>query len=121
MVEKFKPGEKVFLKKYQELHGVTIEKSKELPLEEKKEKIKQAIEEIKKEIENLPEIKKEASFHPTMPADQLIGLLAQAIKITLDKGVREGFVFIYNETNNPYVIDAFHDILIGHFTHLISQ
>ncbi|GIW66681.1 MAG: hypothetical protein KatS3mg095_0579 [Candidatus Parcubacteria bacterium] len=120
MAENLKKGENIFLKRYEELHRVTIEESKKFPVHEKKEKIKQTIESIKKEIEDLPSFKSEISFHPTMPANQLTNLLAQAIQIAINDGVDKALKFIY-QTGNPYLVDAFHDILIGHFIHLISN
>ncbi|MCS7200956.1 MAG: hypothetical protein NZ822_02320 [Patescibacteria group bacterium] len=113
-------GESAFLKKYQEVHGLSPEESKQLPHPEKGKKIKETIEEIKKEIENLPQVTREISFHPTMPATQITNTLAQAIQIAINDGVDKGISFVY-QTNNPYLIDAFHDILISHFIHLISE
>lgn len=126
MPGELKKGEKLFLDKHQK-----IQKSKEIKTKETKSKenishfeiakeISQTIESIKKEIENLPEMQKEMSYHPTMPANQTTNILAQAIKIALDEGIDQGIKFIY-ETKNPYLIDAFHDILIGHFLDLILK
>jgi len=55
-----------------------------------------------------------------MPISQMSNVLAQAIDIALNEGVEKGFEFIY-KTNNPYLIDAFHDLLIGHFVDLLMR
>lgn len=120
-LEGLKKGESAFLRKYQEVHGISPEKSKESSSHfEVAKEISQTIESIKKEIENLPQITREMSYHPTMPATQTTNTLAQAVKIALDEGVDKAIKFIY-ETKNPYLIDAFHDILIGHFLDLILK
>jgi hypothetical protein len=116
-MEQHRKGEKEFLRKFE-----TLQKEKPeiiVPLETK-EKVKNTLEKIKKEIEELPEIRREKEFHEQMPANQITNILAQAIQIALDESLEEGFKFIY-QTNNPYLIDAFHDILIGHFVHLLMK
>jgi hypothetical protein len=110
-----KPGEVKFLEKFEQIH-------KEKPKAEKdvKEKVILTLEEIKKEIEELPEIKREEEFHHNVPISQATNILAQAIQIALTEGVEKGLEFI-KKTNNPYLIDAFHDLLIGHFVDLIMK
>lgn len=121
MAGELRKGEELFLGKHREIHGGKEIKSKEgLSHFEVAKEISQTIESIKKEIENLPEMTREMSYHPTMPASQTTNILAQAIKIALDEGVDKAIKFIY-ETKNPYLIDAFHDILIGHFLDLILK
>jgi hypothetical protein len=116
-MEQLREGEKKFLRKFETLHKENPEII--VPLETKK-KVKHTLKEIQKEIEELPEIKREEEFHEQMPADQMTNILAQALQIALDDGLEDGFKFIY-KTNNPYLIDAFHDILIGHFVHLLKK
>ena len=116
MVEKLRKGEEKFLKKFEALHK---EKPEFLTLE-KPEKIRYTLEEIKKEIEELPEIKREEEFHHSMPINQMTNVLAQAIDIALNESIEKAFEFIY-KTNNPYLVDAFHDLLIGHFLDLLTQ
>jgi len=116
-MEQLRKGEEKFLRKFETLHKEKPEII--IPLETK-EKVRHTLEEIKKEIEELSEIKREEEFHEQMPASQITNILAQAIQIALDEGLEEGFKFIY-QTNNPYLIDAFHDILIGHFVHLLMK
>ncbi len=118
MVEvfKLKPGEKKFLETLERVH-------KEKPvLYEKKpeERIKHTIEEIKNQIADLPEIQREEEFHHNVEQSQITNVVAQAIQISLEKGVDEGLRFIY-KTKNPYLIDLFHDLLVGHFVELLFQ
>ncbi len=110
-----KPGEKKFLEKFEQIH-------KEKPKDYKgaKEKVSLTIEKIKEEIEELPEIKREGEFHHNIPISQSINILAQAIQIAINEGVEKGLKFIMI-TNNPYLIDAFHDLLIGHFVGLVMK
>jgi hypothetical protein len=117
MVEKLKKGEEKFIKKFETLHK---EKPEFVALERHEEKVRFTLEEIKREIEKLPEIKREEEFHHPMPISQMTNVLAQAIDVALNEGVEKGFEFIY-KTNNPYLIDAFHDLLIGHFVDLLIR
>jgi len=55
-----------------------------------------------------------------MPVNQMTNILAQAIDIALDEGIEEALKFIY-QFNNPYLVDAFHDLLIGHFVDLLIR
>ncbi|GIW67583.1 MAG: hypothetical protein KatS3mg096_451 [Candidatus Parcubacteria bacterium] len=115
MVEKFRPGEQKFIQRFETLH-----KEKPKTIEETKEKIRYTLEEIKKEIEELPEIRREEEFHETITAGQVTNILAQALDLVINEGVEEGLKFI-RKTNNPHLIDQFHDILIGHFLDLLKQ
>jgi hypothetical protein len=117
MVEQLRRGEEKFIKKFEALHR---ERPELAALERHEEKVRFTLEEIKKEIEELPEIKREEEFHHSMPISQMSNVLAQAIDIALNEGVEKGFEFIY-KTNNPYLIDAFHDLLIGHFVDLLMR
>ena len=117
MVEKFRPGEEKFIQRFETLHK---ERPSAISHKETEERIKYTLEEIKKEIEELPEIKREEEFHETMPIEPMTNILSQAINIAINEGVEKGFEFI-RKTNNPYLIDAFHDLLIGHFLHLLKQ
>lgn len=109
-------GEEKFIRTFEKIH-------KEKPyLYEKKpeERVKHIIEEIKVQISDLPEIKREVEFHQNIPVQQVTNVLAQAIQLAIEEGVEEGLKFIY-QTKNPYLIDAFHDILIGHFIGLVKN
>jgi len=117
MVEQLRRGEKKFIRKFEALHK---ERPELTTLERHEEKVKFTLAEIKKEIEELPEIKREEEFHHSMPINQMTNILAQAIDIALNEGVEKAFEFIY-KTNNPYLIDAFHDLLIGHFVDLLKR
>ncbi len=117
-MENLRKGEIKFIERFERIHG---EKPKGLKPHEIEPKIKHTIEEIKKEIEKLPEIQQEKEeFHPQMPISQITNVLAQAIQLAIEEGVEEALKFIY-KTKNPYLIDAFHDILIGHFSELLSK
>jgi hypothetical protein len=117
MPEQFRKGEEKFFRKVEYLHK---EKPEIANLESKEDKVKFTLEEIKKEIEKLPEIKREEEFHHSILIDQMTNVLAQAIKIAINEGVEEAFKFIY-QFNNPYLVDAFHDLLVGHFTKLLEE
>lgn len=114
---RLRKGEEKFFQKFEALHQKA---PFEIPKTEAKEKIKETLEVIKKEIEELPTIKQEKKYHETLPADKMTNVLAQAIKIALDEGVEKGLEFLM-QTNNPYLIDAFHDLLVGHFIDLITK
>lgn len=109
-------GEQKFLEKVETLH----KERPGFPEKSKEEKVKITLEEIKREIEELPEVKSEISFHPQYSPSQMTNILAQAIQIAINESIEEGFKFIY-KTNNPYLIDAFHDLIIAHFINLIKQ
>lgn len=111
-----RPGEKKFLETLEKIH-------KEKPsLYERKpeERIRHTVEEIKKQIVELPEIKREEEFHHDVPQDQFNNIIAQSIQIALNESVEKALEFVY-QTKNPYIIDAFHDILIGHFLNLLFK
>ena len=117
MVEQLRKGEEKFIRKFEALHK---EKPELSALERHEEKIRFTLEEIKREIEELPEIKREQEFHHSMPISQMTNVLAQAIDIALNEGVEKSFEFIY-KTNNPYLIDALHDRLSEHFVDLLMR
>jgi len=117
MVEQLKKGEEKFIRKFEALHK---EKPEITTLEKHEDKIKFTLEEIKKEIEELPEIKREEEFHHSMPINQMTNILAQAIDIALSESIEKSLEFIY-KTNNPYLVDAFHDLLVGHFVNLLTR
>jgi pyruvate carboxylase len=117
MVEQLRKGEEKFIRKIEALHK---EKPELATLEKHAEKVRFTLEEIKKEIEELPEIKREEEFHHSMPVNQMTNVLAQAIDIALNEGIEEALKFIY-KFNNPYLVDAFHDLLIGHFVDLLMR
>lgn len=112
----FKRGEEKFLRKFEEIHK---ERPPVLSKEEAKEKVKRTIEEIKKEIESLPEIKKEAEIHH-ISVPQITNTLAQALELALDEDPAKGLEFIY-QRGNPFLIDAFHDILVGYYLDLLQR
>jgi response regulator RpfG family c-di-GMP phosphodiesterase len=117
MVEQLRKGEEKFIRKIETLHK---ERSELAALERHEEKVRFTLEEIKREIEELPEIKREEEFHHSMPISQMTNVLAQAIDMALNNGVEEALKFIY-KFNNPYLVDAFHDLLVGHFVDLLMR
>ncbi len=109
-------GEKKFLEKFEKIH-------QEYPYlqEAHPEKgVKLTLEKIKEEIQNLPETKTEVSFHPHFNFQQSTNILSQAIQIAIEEDVAKALDFIY-KTKNPYLIDAFHDLLVAHFLSLIQK
>jgi hypothetical protein len=118
-MEKFKPelkpGEIKFLEKFEQIH-----KERPTSPEEVNKKVILTIEKIKEEIENLSEIKREQEFHHGISINDSTNILAQAIHLALTEGVEKGLEFI-RKTNNPYLIDAFHDLLVAHFVDLIIK
>ncbi len=83
--------------------------------------IKLEIEEIKKEIDESIKKLKQNENHSFLNLNQMNNLLAQAIYIAItENDIEKALDFIY-KTNNPYLIDAFHDLLIGHFLSLLKN
>jgi hypothetical protein len=117
MVEQLRKGEEKFIRKFEALHK---EKPDLAVLEKHEEKVRFTIEQIKREIEELPEIKREEELHHSMSINQMTNVLAQAINIALNEDVEKALKFIY-QFNNPYLVDAFHDLLIGHFVDLLMK
>jgi len=117
MVEQLRKGEEKFIRKFEALHK---ERPELATLEKHEEKVRFTIEEIKREIEELPEIKREEEFHHSMSISQMTNILAQAIDLALNEDVEKALGFIY-KFNNPYLVDAFHDLLIGHFVDLLMR
>jgi hypothetical protein len=117
MEQPYLKGEQQFLRKFESTHKE--QKQEFIEFNKTKEKVRYTLEEIKKEIQELPEIKREEEFHKEMPSEQMTDILSQAIEIALKDGIEKGFQFIYS-TKNPYLIDAFHDLLVSHFVDLLS-
>ena len=115
-VFKLKPGEKKFLETFEKVHKEKPTLSEKQP----EERIKQTLEEIKKQIADLPEIKREQEFHRNLPQEEMNNIIAQAVQIALNENIENALRFVY-QTRNPYIIDAFHDILIGHFVEIIIK
>jgi signal recognition particle GTPase len=115
-IENLKPqkGEEEFLKHFESHHHFEKLRQEQLVTKEKAQKtIEDFIKQLHQEIENLPEIKKEAEVHHQSLKD-ISHLLAQAVYLSLKEGILEGLKFIAT-TKNPHLIDAFHDLLTGHF------
>lgn len=110
-----KPGEIKFFEKFEQIH-----KEKPKTIEEAKEKVTLTIEKVKEEIESFPEFKEEQKIHHGSISEQTVNILAQAIQIAINESVEKALEFI-KKTNNPYLLDAFHDLLVGHFISLIVK
>ncbi|MEM4648108.1 MAG: hypothetical protein QXO12_02260 [Candidatus Pacearchaeota archaeon] len=114
-----KKGEKEFLKHFEKHpHFEELRKKEETP-EAAKEHIKEYLKNLTEEISKLPEIEREAEIHKENIAE-ISSILAQAINLVLEEGFLEGLVFI-RKFNNPYLLDAFHDLLAGHFYELLIR
>lgn len=111
-----KPGEKIFLQKIEQHPAAkeAFEKGKK----ETQEFLSQRIEEIKQELLNVPEIKKEESLHPEEPVN--LDLVAEAIDLSLEKSVEDGVRFI-SQKGDPHLLDLFHDTLVGHYLEKLIQ
>jgi hypothetical protein len=108
---KISEGEKKFLERLSKEHLKVPETKKEA-----QEYVKSTISKIREEIENLPEIKKEKSFHPEIEISDSLTILTEAFNLALKEGVEEAIKEIYKK--NPWAVDAFHDLLVGHFSEL---
>ncbi|GIW65686.1 MAG: hypothetical protein KatS3mg094_205 [Candidatus Parcubacteria bacterium] len=113
MVEKFL-GEQEFLKHFEEHHKLSeLREKKYLTKEEAHSSLKEFIKQLHQEIEELPEIKKEAEIHH-QSVEEISNVLSTGLKLVLEKGIFDGLQYIA-ATKNPYLIDTFHDLLAGHF------
>lgn len=114
-----KKGEEQLLKYYEtHPHFETLRKES-IKEHEAKEEIRKFIKKLSDEIESLPVIKREAEIHKEN-LGEMSNILAQALYITLEEGLLEGLAFI-KKLNNPYFLDAFHDLLAGHFFNLLLK
>jgi hypothetical protein len=105
-----KPGEKIFITKV-EKHPQAPEVFKKGEKEVKKF-LKERIEEIKKEIMELPEVKLEEKIHKEESPN--LDLISEAVNLSLEKEPSAGIKFILAK-GDEHEIDLFHDILVGHF------
>ncbi len=111
-----KKGEIKFIETFEKVHK---EKPATLEPSELERKISLTLEHIRQKITELPEVQREIELHPQIPTARTINLLAQAIQIALEEGIEEALKFIKEKSgNNPYLLDAFHDLLVGHFMEL---
>ena len=114
-----KKGEKEFIRSFETHPHFEGLKEKEVKKEEAKEHIKEFIKNLTEEIKKLPEIEREAEIHKEN-LNEISSILAQGVHIVLEEGFLEGLAFI-KKFNNPYLLDAFHDILAGHFFDLLVR
>lgn len=107
-----KPGESEFLKRLEEHHNFeTIQKETET--HKSKERIKEVLRELEKEIEGIQEIQEEAQIHHE-PLGEISGILARAVNIAKEDSVIDGLRFL-QKTGSFHLLDAYHDLLAGHF------
>jgi len=114
-----KPGEKEFLERFEKEKHFEEIREKEVTKENAEDKIKKYIAELSKEIKELPTIKKEIEIYP----DSLEGvsnILAQAVNLSLTEGILKGIELI-KRTGSLHLLDAFHDLLAGHFFQLLIK
>ncbi len=117
--QELKKGEQEFLKHFEEHpHFETLRKEGK-PGEEAKKEISDFFKKLTEEIEKLPEIKKEAEIHHES-LENISSKLAHAVHIALEEGILEGIAFI-KKFKSPYLLDAFHDLLAGHFYNLLIK
>ena len=114
-----KKGEKEFIKHYETHPHFEVLKEKEVKEKEAKERIKEFIKNLTEEIKKLPEIEREAEIHKEN-LNEISSILAQGVHLVLEEGFLEGIAFI-KKFNNPYLLDAFHDLLVGHFFDLLVR
>jgi len=116
--EKLRPGEKEFLRHFETHHHFESLK-KETSKEEAQETIKDFIKKLHEEIENLPQIQEEAKIHH-QSLEEMTNILSAGLEIVLSEGILEGVNFI-KKIGNPHLLDAFHDLLTGHFFNLLVK
>lgn len=111
-----KPGEIKFVEKFEQIHREKPEFFERKP----EERVKLTLEAIRREVEESKEIKREKTFHPSVPIQQTINILSQAIQIVIEEGVDKALEYI-KKFNDPYLLDAFHDLLVGHFLNVLKE
>lgn len=108
-----KKGEKEFFKHFEEHPHFESLRKEEVKKEEAKENIKKFIEKLSEEIRNIPQIQIESEIHKEN-LGEVSNILSQAVYLALEESPLAGLAFIKG-FNNPYLLDAFHDLLAGHF------
>lgn len=115
-----KKGEEQFIKYFEtHPHFEKIRKKEVVEEKETKEHIKNFIERLSEEIRSIPSIEREAEIHKEN-LGEISNILAQAVYLAVEEGLLEGLAFI-KKFNNPHLLDAFHDLLVGHFFELLLQ
>lgn len=114
-----KKGEKEFIKHFETHPHFEELRNKEAKELEAKAKIKEYIKNLTEEIKKIPEIEREVEIHQEN-LNEVSNILAQALYTVLEEGFLEGLAFI-KKYNNPYLLDAFHDLLAGHFFELLVR
>ncbi len=112
-----RPGEAELIKHFEnrpEFNRLRTEAMTEIDARQKtKEGVDDILNELKKEIGALPEIKKEAETHHE-PLPDLINTLSLAVELAIHENIKKGLNLILS-TRDPFMIDQFHDLLAGHF------
>ncbi|KKS19341.1 MAG: hypothetical protein UU76_C0001G0032 [Parcubacteria group bacterium GW2011_GWC1_41_7] len=106
-------GEKKFTQIFDEHQHFKEMREKKVAPDVAKARIYEFIQGIRDEIEGLPEMKREAAVHHESLA-RVSNTLAASLNTALQQGITEGLQEIYR-TGNPHLIDAYHDLLAGHF------
>jgi len=105
-----KPGEKIFIERV--IKHPEAKEALKAGKEKTKEFLHERIEELKKEISEIPFIKKEQELHKEEPVN--LDLLAEAVNLSLEKDIESGLRFIM-EKGDPHLVDLYHDTLVAHF------
>lgn len=108
-----KKGEKEFFEHFEKHPHFETLRKEEVKEREAKEKIKEFVKNLSEEIKNIPQVQREVEIHKEN-LGEVSNILAQAVYLALEEGLLEGLIFI-KKLNNPYLLDAFHDLLAGHF------
>lgn len=95
-----------------ETHPARLEMAQREPVT-REESIENLREFIKEQIHALPEVKEEARTHH-IPQEELEQFLQQAVELAFQQGLPKAVAAVY-ATNNDFLTDAFHDLLVGAF------
>ena len=114
-----RPGEKELLKKIERTEGFEKLTSKELTPEEGRKELAEEIKKISAEIRSLPTIEIPLQTSPAT-LERFSNLLALAVNLALTENIAKGLSLI-RRLNNPHLLDAFHDLLAGHFFQVLVK
>lgn len=113
-----RPGEREFLERFKQQPQFERVRTQEFSSRQEaaaatKKSVSEFLDELRQEISQLPEVKREAELHHENLPD-LVAILAQAVETTLEKGLKDGLALVLS-TRDPFIIDAYHDLMAGHF------
>lgn len=108
-----KKGEKEFFEHFEKHPHFETLRKEEVKEKEAKERIKEFIKNLTEEIQNIPQLQIESEIHKK-DLGEVSNILAKGVYLSLEEGLLEGLNFI-KSLNNPFLLDALHDLLAGHF------